>query len=480
MQLILIGFIIYFIIISLIALASYITTKKTSSAYSQVILGDRSINYILTAFSAHASDMSDWLFMAFPAALYAGGMINAWIAVGLVIGMSIVWIFVAPQLRKATEQFNAMTLSTYFERRFDDSSGIIRLLSALTSLLFFAVYIAAGLKGFGFLAESVFDVPYTIGLTVALACVISYIFLGGYKALAWIDCFQAIFLLIVIFYVPYVALKYIGGFSAIKNAAAIKHISLALLPTTCIQAINTFLMTVSWAVGYLGTPHILTKFMGMKNVTEIKKARYIGLSWQISVLTAAGLVGLIGIAFFPETLANKELVFVEMVKSLFTPLHVGFILSAIAGATLSVMTAQVLVLVSVFTEDLYRATIKKNATDTELLWVYRTSILIIALASFYVSLNKTQSIQQLVHYAWMGFGCAFGPLVLLALHTKYINKYGAYASIITGSIIAALWHSVGNPFFLTHYNLDIPAVLPGFIVNIISAYGITWFTKKQS
>ncbi len=478
MQALLIGFIIYFIIISIIALASYITTKKTASGYSQVILGDRSISYILTAFSAHASDMSDWLFMAFPAALYGGGMINAWIAIGLVCGMTIVWKWIAPALRTATEELNVMTLSTYFERRFADTSGTIRIISALISLLFFAVYIAAGLKGFGFLTESVFNLEYTTGIIIALICVISYIFLGGYKALAWIDCFQALFLLIVIFYVPIKALAHIGGFEKIIHAAAAKNISLSLFPHTWTDTINTLLMTASWAVGYLGTPHILTKFMGMKNTHEMKKAQYIGLGWQISVLTAAGLVGLIGIAYFSETLSNKELIFVETVKNLFSPLQIGFILSAVAGATLSVMTAQVLVLVSVFTEDLYRRSFKKNATDKELLWVYRISILLIALASFFVSLNKAQSIQQLVHYAWMGFGCAFGPLVILGLHTTYINKYGAYASIITGSLIAALWHSMGHDYFFNQYALDIPAVLPGFIFNIVSAYLTTWLTKK--
>src|SRR5256885_12395038 len=199
MELLLVGFIVYFIIISFIAFASYLTTKK-SSQYAQVILGDRSINYVLTAFSAHASDMSDWLFMAFPAALYGGGMINAWIAIGLVAGMYFVWKYIAPTLRTATEKLNAMTLSTYFEKRFTDTSGAIRLISAIISLFFFAVYIAAGLKGFGFLAESVFELSYITGIIIAIVCVVSYIILGGYKALAWIDCFQALFLLIIIFY----------------------------------------------------------------------------------------------------------------------------------------------------------------------------------------------------------------------------------------------------------------------------------------
>jgi sodium/proline symporter len=238
-------------------------------------------------------------------------------------------------------------------------------------------------------------------------------------------------------------------------------------------------MAISWAVGYFGTPHILTKFMGITDVKEMSKAKYIGLAWQTSVLAAAGLVGLIGIAYFSVPLSNKELVFVELVKDLFTPLHIGFILSAVAGATLSVITAQVLVLVSVITEDFYHGTLRKNATDTELLWVYHASVLLISALSFMVSFNRTNSIQQLVHYAWMGFGCSFGPLMLLSLHSNYINKYGAIAAMLVGSIIAGLWHLLGKSIFLITYGIDIPAVVPGFILSIMAAYAISYLSKNS-
>lgn len=479
MQLILVGFIVYFVIIGLIAFAVYWSNKKAGS-YKQVILGNRSINYVLTALSAHASDMSDWLFMAFPAALYGGGLINSWIAIGLVCGMWLTWQYVAPQLRNSTEKLNAMTLSTYFERRYNDTSGAIRLLSALMSILFFAIYIAAGLKGFGFLAESVFNLPYIVGVIVAIICVIFYIYLGGYRTLAWIDCFQALFLLLVIFIVPYIAFGHIGGWKAIVTQAAQKNIPLSLLPNSWMGILNTILMSISWGVGYFGTPHILTKFMGISDVKEMSKAKYIGLTWQISVLAAAGFVGLIGIAYFPEMLTNKELVFVEMVKSLFQPLAIGFILSAVAGATLSVITAQVLVLVSVITEDFYRGTIRPKASDKELLWIFHLTIILISILSFFVSLNKSNTIQQLVHYAWMGFGCSFGPLVLLSLHSNYINKYGAIASIFVGGVIAAIWQTLGRTFFLTSVGIDFPAVIPGFILSVLFAYGISWLTKKNN
>lgn len=479
MSLLLVGFVTYFFTVALIALASYYYTKKTTTtAYSDVILGSRSINYVLTALSAHASDMSDWLFMAFPAALYGGGLVNAWIAIGLVCGMFFVWKFVAPQLRQATEKYNCYTLSTFFEKRFADTSGIIKLISAFMSIIFFAIYIAAGLKGFGFIAESVFNLEYLTGVIIALVCTVFYIFLGGYRALSWIDCFQALFLLIVIFYVPYSAWQHID-YAAIRDAAARNNISLSLLPDSFIGIINTLFMAFSWGIGYCGTPHILTKFMGISDVKEMSKAQYIGLTWQISVLTAAGLVGLFGLAYFPTMLANKELIFIEIVKTLFSPLVIGFILSAVAGATLSVITAQMLVLVSVITEDLYHTTLRKRATQKELMWVYRFSILVIALLSFYVSSDKTSNIQQLVRYAWIGFGCTFGPLVLLSLHSTFINKYGAYAALITGSIIAITWDMCGSPFFRAHYGLEIPAVIPGFIISIVSAYCISYLTNKQ-
>jgi sodium/proline symporter len=479
MQLILVGFIVYFVIIGVISLITYVRAHRAGSAsYSHAILGNRSVNYVMTALSAHASDMSDWLFMAFPALLYGGGLINAWLAIGLVVGMLASWHFVAPGLRRATEKYNCMTLSSYFEQRFHDKSGAIRVISACMSLFFFAIYIAAGLKGFGFLSQSIFNIPYIIGTLLAVLCATTYIALGGYRTLAWIDSFQALFLLSVIFIVPIFGYKHVGGWSAIVTHAQLHHISLAFWPTTLIGMINTLLMATSWGLGYFGTPHILTKFMGISNVQEMAKAKYVGVSWQIAVLTAAGMSGLIGIAYFPTMLANKELVFIEMVKDLFNPLTTGFILSAVAGATLSVIAAQMLVVISVITEDFYRPVFRPHANNKELIYVYRASVLIIALLSFCVSLDKTTTIQSLVQYAWMGFACSFSPLVLLSLYGTRINKYGACASIIIGGIIAAFWHFVGRSVLLAAYGLDIPAVVPGFLLSIVGAYLVSYATKE--
>jgi sodium/proline symporter len=275
-----------------------------------------------------------------------------------------------------------------------------------------------------------------------------------------------------------VALWNIGGFTPLITAAKAHNIPLSIIPTTWIECINVIFMSLAWAVGYAGTPHILTKFMGIHNVDEMKKSQYIGLTWQVIVLTAAGLSGLLGLVYFAQPLQNKELVFIEIVKILFTDLQIGFILSAIAGAALSVVTAQALVLVSVLTEDLYKGTLRKNASEGELLWFYRCSIIIIACASFLVSYDKDTTIQSLVKYAWIGFGSSFSPLVLLALHSTYVNRYGAYASLITGGVIATLWNILLHHYIFVHYGLDIPAVIPGFILSLCLAYGISWATKR--
>ncbi|MDR3646287.1 MAG: sodium/proline symporter [Candidatus Babeliales bacterium] len=480
MQYILVGFAFYFVMVSLITIFYYFYTRTaTSGNYSNMLLGNRSVSYILTAFSAHASDMSDWLFMAFPAALYSLGMVSAWIAIGLILGMLASWQFVAPQLRKATEKLDAITLSSYFEKRFKDDSGIIRLISALMSVLFFAVYIAAGLKGLGFLCEAVFGIPYIFGIILGLSCAILFITFGGYKALAWVDLFQALFLLLIIIIVPFYAYLHVGGWSNIVSAAHDKNIPLNFFPSTNLGLLNTIFLSISWGVGYFGTPHILTKFMGISDVKEINKAKYVGMVWQVCVLTLAGLTGLIGIAYFPHILANKELIFVEIVKDLFSSLAAGFILSAVAGATLSVITAQILVLISVLIEDLYKYILRPRATEKELIFVYRLFVFIIAIMSFYVSLEKSTTIQQLVQYAWMGFACTFSPLVLLSLHGNYINKYGAIACVSVGALVAMVWQIYFKNIFLTSFGLDIPSVIAAFILSIAFAYFVSYLTRTR-
>lgn len=456
-----ISFFLYFAILLVIGLVSH--KRQTSSA--DFIVGNRSLNFWLTALTAHASDMSSWLFMAFPAALFIGGLPSIWIALGLIVGMFLNWQYVAERLRTETEKYNSFTLSTYFERRFNDTSGIIRTLTALMTLFFMTAYLSSGLYGMGLLFDSLFGINFYIGLLVASLVVVIYTFSGGFITVAWTDFFQGVFLLVAILIVPFLAYQKIGGWPAIETSAAHADISLNLVKDYSFDTFLTILLLAAgWGLGYYGQPHIVTKFMGIKNPKEIFKSKYLGMSWQIITLGAAALTGLIGIAFFREMLQDKELVFVEMVKELFNPYLGGFILCGIIAANMSTMDSQLLVSASVLSEDVYKHLLNRNASPKTLLKASRLSVIVVAALSLLLAFTVSTTIMEMVQYAWSGLGSSFGPLVLMSLYSQSTNRNGAILGILTGGILAALWPLL-NPL-LTAY--PVPSMIPGFFGSLLA------------
>lgn len=354
------AFLVYFAILLVIGIIAH---RRLKSA-TDFILGNRSLNFWLTALSAHASDMSAWLFMAMPAAILLGGLSQSWIAFGLLLGMFLNWQYVAKKLRKETEKYNSCTLSTYFENRFQDRSGIIRLLTACMALIFLTCYLAAGMLAMGRLFETVFGIDYFVGLTIAMIVVVFYTSFGGFTTIAWIDLFQALFLLGIIVIVPimaYVALP--EGMETIRQAAFVQDIHLGFFhQESTTSYLSIVLLILGWGLGYFGMPHILTKFMGIKDPNEINKSKYLGMSWQIIALLGSIAVGLIGIGFFVEPLENPELVFIEMVQALFNPFTASFIICAILAANMSTMDSQILVCGSVLSEDIYKHMFRSHAS----------------------------------------------------------------------------------------------------------------------
>jgi sodium/proline symporter len=420
--------------------------------------------------------MSDWLFMAYPAVIYTGGLLNAWIAISLIIGSFLSWHFIAPRLRIETERYNCFTLSSYFAERFNDKEGGIRMASAVMSLLFLTVYIAGGLKGIGFLLEALFGVPYSVGVIAAIAFIAFYTVIGGFIAAAWVDAFQALFLLGVIAIVPIVIAGAMPNLHAISEIAAQRSLTLSLMPHSWAEMTHIFFMCATWGLGYFSMPHILTKFMGISDVKEMHKSKYIGMTWQILVLTAATFIGLLGIAYFAQGLSNKELIFVEMVKITFNPLLAGFMLCAVLAAAISTIDAQVLVVASVLTEDIYKRQKGVPVSVAQLLWFYRASIIGICSLACLIALPATVTIQELVRYAWVGLTCSFGPIVITALYSKVVNRRGALSGIIVGGGISALWE-FAVPMRL--FGIKVPAALPAFGLGIITIYIVSWWTAER-
>ena len=465
---------VYFLALFAVAILSY----RRQKSESDFIIGNRSLNFWLTALSAHASDMSSWLFLGYPALILVTGVSGAWAAIGLTVCMFLNWQFVAPKLRTITEQTNSLTLSAYFEARFADTSGYLRVVSAAMSILFFTFYISSGLVALGLLVESLLHFSYTAGMSLGIVIVVLYVFSGGYRTVAWIDLFQGFFLLGVIAFIPTILIFRTHGMGPILDAVSAQHLTTSLFPDfKVVTLFHLLLSALGWGLGYFGQPHILTKFMGIRQVRDLKKAKYLGISWQAIALTAATLIGLIGIYTFPQGLASateQEKIVLYLVQETLPPFFAGLVLCAILAATTNVMAAQILVVASNLSEDFYKRIVRRRAGPVELLWISRSSVIFISSIAFLVAFFQISSIYELVLYSWSGLGASFGPLTLLSLYRKDINRYGAFTGILSGGLIAAIW-----PYFNARYQLGIPSIIVGFLVSIIAIQGVSFLTRKK-
>jgi sodium/proline symporter len=441
---------------------------KTASDY---IIGSRSLNFWLTALAAHASDMSSWLFMGFPAIIYMGGLFNAWFAVGLILFMFLNWLIVAPRVRVQTEAYNSLTFSSFFESHFHDTSGLIRIFTAMMSFVFYTIYISAGIVGLGLLIETLFTIPYHMGITIGIFIIIPYLFIGGYTTLAWLDLFQGLFLMVVIVVVPLIVLPKVGGFQGVSQSLQTFHLSTSLIPNFKADTLwKIFLGVCGWGVGYFGQPHIITKFMGIQKAKQLRSAMAVGMSWQVITMTFATFIGLLAVAYFNGNLKNPELAFVLMVKESFPLMLVAFILCAVLAATISTMDSQILVLASSLSEDIYKRIFRKTASSKELLWISRLFVLFVSAFSFLIAFFKVSSIYSLVFYSWCGLGSSFGPLLLFSLYSKKANRHGAWAGILVGGSIAIVW-----PLF----NQTISPLIPGFLLSCLAIYLVSYLTNRD-
>ncbi|MHC5083224.1 MAG: sodium/proline symporter, partial [Planctomycetota bacterium] len=351
---ILITFVAYFIFLLGIGFFFYGKSKHIED----YLLGGRQMGAWVTALSAQASDMSGWLLMGLPGAIYLGGLETIWIAVGLFIGTVLNWVFVSGRLRIYTEQTQTITLPCFFEKRFADPTGLLRTVSAIIILIFFTIYASSGLVATGKLFESVFNVNYTMAVIVGGGIIILYTFLGGFMAVCWTDLFQGALMLVAILVVPAIAYCHTGGISQIATDMNVRQISVSWIP----QGKWPLLMIVSamsWGAGYFGQPHILTRFMSVQSLVKLNESKVIAIVWVFLSLVGAIIIGLVSISLF-ENLSGgeEEKVFIFMIKQVLGPWLGGIMLAAILSAIMSTIDSQLLVSSSALTEDFYQKVIK--------------------------------------------------------------------------------------------------------------------------
>lgn len=456
-------FIVYFAVLLSVGFFCY----KRSKTASSFVLGDRSLNYWVAALSAHASDMSAWLFMGFPAAVYVYGGGEIGTAAALLIFMFVAWHYIAPRLRQKTADCEALTLSSFFSSRFSLSEQendrraskektSLRVISSLISVFFLVAYIASGLVGLGRMFEGLFDIDYRAGVAGGVLVITAYTFLGGFLAVAWNDMIQAVFLLLMLIAIPILAWYSLPESVSLSTLIADQTPSEGLF--------SRILQSASWGLGYFGLPHVLNKFMSIDKADNIRKAKYIGLSWQTLALIAATMVGILGAKLLPD-LENPELLFVSLTQLLMDSFFAQIVLCAVLAAALSTLDSQVISAASTLAEDVF------DIPQDKEVWLTRGAIISICAAATGLAWSNTASIYSLVFYAWAGLGASFGPLVLWSLTDRAISEKTALKGMLSGAFLAGIWPVL--PSFISE---AIPSMLPGFFV---SAFLIYWLSRKE-
>ena len=468
---------IYFIAMFSIGIYAYSATKGDVTGF---MLGGRNLNPAVTALSAGASDMSGWMLLGLPGAMYISGLSSAWIALGLTLGAYLNYLLVAPRLRVFTELLDdAVTIPEYFERRFDDRGHLIRILSSVVIIIFFAIYTTSGVVAGGKLFESSFGLNYELGLFITAGVVVAYSTFGGFLAVSTTDFVQGCIMFLALILVPIVTLNQIG--SVAQTQYYLMELSPAML-TLGGGSLLGILSAASWGLGYFGQPHIIVRFMAIRSVREIKVARRIGMSWMIISLTGAIAVGLVGAAYIKSidgNLSDPETIFIFLSNTLFDPLVSGFLLAAILAAIMSTISSQLLVTSCSLTEDIYHTFLRKKASDTELVLVGRLCIVAVALLAIFLAHDRDSSILSLVSNAWAGFGAAFGPVVLLSLFWARMTRQGALAGIVVGASVVLLW--IYGDFTINNQTPSdyIYEIVPGFFAGVIAIVTVSLLTKSE-
>ncbi|MBI2791981.1 MAG: sodium/proline symporter PutP [Gammaproteobacteria bacterium] len=447
------AFICYLTVVVVIAIVAYRITRNLSD----FVLGGRQLGGPVAALSAGASDMSAWLLLGLPGAIFVLGLNQIWLPIGLTIGAFLSWRIIAKPLRVYSECANdSLTLPSFLDNRFFDRSGFIRVILALVTLAFFAFYTASGLVGGAMLLQR-FDIPYEQALLLGTVIIVSYTFVGGFLAVSWTDFFQGTLMFVCLLVVPFVACQEFGGWH--KTIDIIEKLGPhRLQPFHQFDAL-LFMNLMAWGLGYFGQPHILVRFMAVRTTKDIGIARRICLSWMSLSLLGAVLTGFVGIAYFYEQDIDPESIFIVFSQTLFSPWIAGILFAAILSSIMCAIDSQMLASSSALTEDIYHRLFRKKASQKELIWVGRIGIIVIAIVAMALANDPESSVITLVAFAWAGLGASFGPSVIGALFWRRMTRNGAIAGILLGALSVLLWKfysDLGGIFALYE-------IIPGFL-----------------
>lgn len=456
--------------------------RESTDDVSGYMLGGRRLGPAVASLSAGASDMSGWMLLGLPGAMYLSGLSSVWIAVGLFAGALANYLIVAPRLRVYTEVArDAITIPDYFDKRFDDSSRVLRVVSALVIVVFFTLYTSSGLVAGGKLFESAFGLDYAWGLWITAGVVLAYTMVGGFMAVSLTDFVQGCIMFVALVLVPIVALTQIGGVGGMTTT--LNGIDPELLNLFQDVTVIGVISALAWGLGYFGQPHIIVRFMAIRSVRDIPAMRNIGMSWMLVTLIGALGTGLAGLAYATRTgleVADPETIFILLSDVLFDPLITGFLLAAILAAIMSTISSQLLVSSSSLVEDFYGVFLRKQAPQKELVMIGRLAVLAVSLAAIALAYNPDSNVLGLVSQAWAGFGAAFGPLVVLSLTWKRMTRNGALAGMIVGAVTVLFWTYA--PVLAGGETLSslLYEMVPGFVLSFLAIIVVSKLDKAPA
>ena len=457
-------FIVYFLF--MLGIGFYFFAKSKDSGEKDYFLGGRQMGAWVSALSAGASDMSAWVLMGLPASVFAAGMGQTWIAIGLGIGYALSWIFEAPRLRRfSIRAGDSITIPQYLTNRFLSKSKLMQIICAVIFLVAYTIYAASSIKACGTLFHTVMNIDANVAMYIAAFIIIAYTFLGGFSAVCWTDFFQGLLMLAALLIAPIFVLALMGSGEIVASGS---------LPDGYFNFMTSWKDIVSglgWGLGYFGMPHIIIRFMSLKSEKELRKSSVIGISWTTIILIMSVLAGVAGRLFLGE-MEDSSLVFITMVRRIFPALVSGILLSAILSAAMSTADSQLLASASAFASDVYKPVFRKNATDKEMLWAGRIVVVVIAVVALLIASNPNSgTIMALVENAWGVFGAAFGPVILLSLFWRRFTFAGAVSGIVAGAAVDILWLA-----FLS--STGIYEIIPGFAVGLLAAVVVSLLSKE--
>lgn len=485
MNLEILAFVLYFVLVLGIGLFFFFRTRKDGDSEKQYFLGGRQMGPWVTALSAQASDMSAWLLMGLPGSVLAFGLGKAWIGIGLAIGTALNWIFVAKRLRKFSKAANdSITLPEYLQNRFLAEKPVLSIIAAIVFLVSFTIYVASG-----FVAGTTVFVSLVPGLSretamiIFAAVILLYTFLGGFKAVSWTDFFQGTLMFIALLAVPIVTVLVEDLDPSAVNTVYTNlndGTEYAFVANVFSASWQDIVSGLAWGLGYFGMPHILVRFMAIRKPSEIKKSATIAIIWVTISLAASLIIAYLGRMVVAGELLPEGLqatVFIHLARRFFPPFLSGILLAAIIAASMSTADSQLLVASSSFTNDIYKPLIRKNASDKELVWVARGVVAVVAIIAYFLASARgegAQAIMELVENAWGLFGASFGPVVLLSVFWKRFNYWGAVAGVVGGAVVDILWYN------LLSSTTGVYELFPGFVAGMLCAVVVTLLTKAPS